>query len=71
MKKDTHHISDPLLTKIQEVYFDLCDVSNLDCLTFRRGSNKPQEFSNAQEWIEEQKTKLEEIENMVAQLLKK
>lgn len=49
--KDTHHHSDPLLTKI------------------RRGAEKPEEFKNAQEWVEEQKEKLAEIEEMVTELL--
>ena len=67
--KSTHHINDPLLTMIQEVYFDICDVSNNQSLTFKRGAEKPEEFENAQEWVEEQKNKLEEIEEMVKALL--
>lgn len=68
-KENTNHIDDTLLTTIQEVYFDLCDVSNNQSLTFRRGAEKPQEFDNAQEWVEEQKNKLAEIEEMVTELL--
>jgi len=53
-----------VLTKVQEVYFDICDliksgeVDDIVLTSF-------QEFETLKEFLEEQKTKLEEIERGV------
>lgn len=50
------------LTKIQEVYFDLCDLdynNNLKSIKIKGF----QEFKNLHEFIEEQKLKITELES--------
>jgi ABC-type Fe3+-hydroxamate transport system substrate-binding protein len=69
LSNDTHHLSDPLLTTIQEVYFDMCDALNNGSLVFNEEADTPEEFEDAQEWLAEQKRKLEEIESQVKELL--
>ena len=46
-------------TLIQEVYFDICDA--IENQYFTHG-NLPQEFESVEEWLLEQKRKLEMIE---------
>jgi len=58
-----------VITKIQEVYFDLCDARNDQFLSFKRGSDTPQGYENAGEWIQEQIERLEYIEDMVKLLM--
>ncbi len=57
-----------LITRIQEVYFDLCDASNDKFLVFNPEANTPQGFESANEWVEEQRDKLAEIEAAVRSL---
>lgn len=47
-------------TLIQEVYFDICDA--IENQYFTHG-NLPQEFSSVEDWLREQKSKLERIES--------
>jgi hypothetical protein len=54
-----------LLTQVQEVYFDLCDLLNsgeIDDILLTTF----QEFETLKEFLEEQKTKLAEIEKEVS-----
>ncbi len=53
-----------LLTKVQEVYFDLCDIltnNDLDNVEIEGFI----EFDTVREFLEEQKTKLAEIERAI------
>lgn len=59
-------MNNQLLTTVQEVYFDLCDA--IENHTFS-GGDLPQEFKSAEEWLQEQKTKLEQIEAMLLQIV--
>lgn len=59
---------DQLITRIQEVYFDLCDAHNDKFLTFAPDADIPQGFGSADEWVEEQRDKLAEIEAAVRSL---
>jgi hypothetical protein len=59
---------DQLITRIQEVYFDLCDAHNDKFLVFYPEADTPQGFESADEWVEEQRNKLAEIEDRVKDL---
>ncbi len=57
-----------LLAAIQHTYFDLVDAKDGALLAFRRGADKPQEFDNVKEWVEEQIERLSNAESIAADL---
>ena len=57
-----------LLAAIQHTYFDLVDAKDGALLAFRRGAEKPQEFDNVAEWLEEQIGRISEAESIVSDL---
>jgi hypothetical protein len=57
-----------LLAAIQHTYFDLVDAKDGALLAFRRGADKPQEFDNVKEWVEEQIGRLGDAESIVTDL---
>jgi hypothetical protein len=56
-------MSTKLLTLVQEVYFDLCDI--LDNNELEDGIEGFMEFDNLREFIEEQKQKMSRIERFL------
>lgn len=53
-----------LLTKIQEVFFDLVDARNNRMLALAPEAGLPQEFETLDDWLDEQIVKLNRIEGM-------
>jgi hypothetical protein len=58
-----------MISKLQEIYFDICDLLNVAEVNHIKLKTF-QEFKTMQEFLQEQKRKLEELETEILEELK-